>query len=289
YFDLEVYSSYSSMMTTLSTARNRYGFFRKSTNFRKGLHTNLVFFNTNQHIMYNYVQLGGLVNAYSENFELQLPIVFPHDKDNGDKVIGDFGYEFIVINVNASDLLLERRWPASYYAELLDRLVINYSFPVLLIGSKGEREYVNSVLSQCKTKSDKIINLAGRTSLGDLIYILGKAKLVITNDSGPFHLSVANKVPTLSLWGPVSTVHYGPLDKVLNKTISVNIFCSPCLHHTENPPCGGDNQCMKLISVDSVYNELEYFFKHLVWQDDQKIKKLYLASAEGKVYGNTEM
>ena len=286
YFDLEVYSSYASVMNTLSLARNRYGFYRKSTNFRKGLHTSLMFFNTNQHIVYNFVQLGGLVEAYTEDFELMLPTTKPEDRLNAEKLIESRGTEFIAVNVNASDLLLERRWPATYYADLLDWLAEKYNFSIFLIGSKGERDYVQSILDLTKSKSNKIINIAGQTNLGTLIFFLGKAKFVVTNDTGPLHLSFANKIPTLSLWGPGSIFHYGPMNKEINKTLFVNIFCSPCLNHADTPPCNGDNQCMKLITVARVSAEIDFFMQHKHWNTDIAPKKLYLNSEEGKVFGH---
>ena len=45
YFDLEVYSAFSTILATLSLARNRYGFYIANTNFRREPHTHLVYFN----------------------------------------------------------------------------------------------------------------------------------------------------------------------------------------------------------------------------------------------------
>jgi len=67
YFDLEVYSAYSTLMATLSLARNRYGFYRESTAFRLGLHTHLVYFNDNRNISYIYMMLSKACGAFSLN------------------------------------------------------------------------------------------------------------------------------------------------------------------------------------------------------------------------------
>jgi ADP-heptose:LPS heptosyltransferase len=86
--------------------------------------------------------------------------------------------------------------------------------------------------------------------LPELITLIAGADLLITNDTGPMHLAFALKVPTVSLFGPCSPQQYGGTAK----TISVykNVYCSPCVHDFLIPPCKGDNQCMKKISVTEV-------------------------------------
>jgi hypothetical protein len=56
----------------------------------------------------------------------------------------------------------------------------------------------------------------------------------------------------VALFGPCSPQQYGvnPSGIVIYK----NIYCSPCVHDFIIPPCKGDNQCMKLISVAEVVN-----------------------------------
>src|SRR5262249_8460198 len=70
YLDLEVYSYYSSMMATLSCARNRIGFYRLSSGLKRGLFTHLVFFNTAVAVQSLYLQLGrvaGCANPSSQS------------------------------------------------------------------------------------------------------------------------------------------------------------------------------------------------------------------------------
>src|SRR5579871_4494398 len=58
YFDLEVYSAFASLLALLAVTRNRIGFYRHSTAFKKGIYTHLVFFNTRMPIRTLYLQLG---------------------------------------------------------------------------------------------------------------------------------------------------------------------------------------------------------------------------------------
>ena len=63
YFDLEIYSAYSSLMALLSLARNRIGFYRESAQHKRGNYTHLMYFNTRSPIRYTYLQLGRLVGC----------------------------------------------------------------------------------------------------------------------------------------------------------------------------------------------------------------------------------
>lgn len=94
--------------------------------------------------------------------------------------------------------------------------------------------------------------MAGKISLPELFAAIHEAKLVITNDSGPMHIAYAMQKPVVALFGPCSPQQYGinPNGIVIYK----NIYCSPCVHDFIIPPCKGDNQCMKLITVSEVVN-----------------------------------
>ncbi len=54
------------------------------------------------------------------------------------------------------------------------------------------------------------INLTGNTSLTSLPALLAKADWVVSNDSGPMHLSAAMGLKTIGLFGPTDPRQYGP-------------------------------------------------------------------------------
>lgn len=57
---------------------------------------------------------------------------------------------------------------------------------------------------------ESVIDLAGRTSLDDLIGLVQRARLVIANDSGPMHLAAALGRPVIGLFGPTGPDRFGP-------------------------------------------------------------------------------
>jgi hypothetical protein len=65
------------------------------------------------------------------------------------------------------------------------------------------------------------------------------------------HFSIALDRPTVCLFGPVSPDHYG-VRKTNVETLYHPVYCSPCAHEIDTPPCAGVNICMQLITVPEV-------------------------------------
>src|SRR5262249_24921499 len=51
---------------------------------------------------------------------------------------------------------------------------------------------------------------------------------------------------TVCLFGPVSPEHYGQSSDSV-EIFFEPVFCSPCVHEVDYPPCGGKNVCMQEI------------------------------------------
>jgi lipopolysaccharide heptosyltransferase II len=262
YIDLELYSYYASLVSVLSCARNRLGFYRKSAVFKKGLFTHLVFFNTFAPVHELYSQLGYIAGCHAaqpraeSESKVQLRIQ-PQDRDEVQSALstrGGCSAPLLVVNPNASDLCLERRWPLTHFAAAIAALLEQIpNLTVALTGTPAEREYVTSLQSPLAQYEQRVINVAGQLSLGGLLALLERADCILTNDSGPMHMAVTLKRPTVALFGPVHPQHYAMLANRARTVIFYErVICSPCVHHSDMPPCGGDNQCMKLIRADGV-------------------------------------
>ncbi len=255
YFDLELYSSYGSIMALLSLTRNRIGFYRESAEHKVGIYTHLMYFNTRYPVRYIYLQLARAVRCAPVEPD-RLGRLRVDDMDRRDlatllaaRGIGEQPY--LVINPNASDLMLERRWPPERFAALIGPLTKELNLLVLLIGSPSERGYVASIVQLHGGESARLQNLAGVLSVGGLLALLERARCLITNDTGPMHMAWALGTPTVCLFGPADPALYGwPGANV--EIVYHRIYCSPCLHETGEPPCRGNNICMQRIEVDSV-------------------------------------
>jgi lipopolysaccharide heptosyltransferase II len=262
YFDLEVYSRFASLMAIGSRAMNRYGFYRHSTWFKGGLYTYLIFFNARHPVRQVYLQMGRAAGIAADAPDQLEPIlVRQEDRDrlaerNLLPPAGTAGPALVVINPNASDLLLERRWPADHVAELIEKVAAT-GRRIVLIGSPSEAAHVERVLALVKPEvRSGVINTAGRLSLAELFALLERADVVVTNDTGPMHMAVSLGRPTVCLFGPVSPSHYGFREANV-AVLSHPVYCSPCVHEIEQPPCLGENECMRLIRPEEVLAAVE--------------------------------
>src|SRR6185436_19361818 len=108
-------------------------------------------FNRYWHVSRNFRSLAGGENGS----QVTAVDVSPHritsaDARRVDALLEAHGVDpeagFVVLNPNAGELNFERRWPRSSYAGLAQRLVHGDGLPVILIGSRGEREYTQGVV-----------------------------------------------------------------------------------------------------------------------------------------------
>jgi ADP-heptose:LPS heptosyltransferase len=258
FIDLEVYSNFSTFICTISAAKNRFGFYKSDKDYRTGLFTHLMYYNIKAPLSEIYLQMARLLPINQIDHKL----IFPESNSETELHLtqiltadGYAGQEFIVINPNASDLRLERRWPKNSYSEIIKQLRIKFpEISIILVGNKAETAYVNSIHNDFST-DNFIINSSGKLSLAELVTLISKAKIVITNDTGPLHISLSLNKTTIGLFGPCSPSQYGQMETCT--PIYENVYCSPCVHEFMQPPCNGDNQCMKNISVNQVMSTIE--------------------------------
>ena len=243
-FDLEVYSRLSSVLVTLSLGRNRTGFALEQLRSRR-VHTHLIYFNRYRHVGEAYSRIVGQLlpdgavvdmNDYgSWRFSVEPLAKIPQP--------------YFLFNVHAGDLSLERRWPRESFRDLIAELLRRRPDAVaVLIGhGKSETEYASALEG-----GDRILNLGGKLSLQETYRAIANAELVVTNDSAPLHFALSSHVNLVALFGPTRAETYLPPSRSNVRAAQIALYCSPCVHHWEPPPCDGDNQCMKRLSVANV-------------------------------------
>jgi ADP-heptose:LPS heptosyltransferase len=164
---------------------------------------------------------------------------------------------YLVLNPNAGRLSLERRWARNHFAELSEQIHENTDLHVILIGSPSEREYTAG-LGQLTKHLPRLHDFAGKLSIGELCALLRGARAVITNDSGPMHLSAALGAPTLGLFGPETPLMYEPMGSQAQYIYKPTI-CSPCInvHQGKVATCIHSRpECLENISAVEVWDWL---------------------------------
>ena len=264
FVNLEVYSQIGSLLAILSCARNRIGYYLRPDDMRaSGIYTHMIYFNQSAPIAQVYLHAARCIDIKELQQHLVLPRIYPFDYISlNEKIVpADSGFDkvdYIIVNPNASELRIERRWPLENYAVLINKLHKLYPhLHVYLIGGPGEEPVGDAIYKLILNPSGWIYDLAGQLSLPEVMALFKNALVFITNDSGPMHLAFALDIPTVALFGPVSPEHYGGIGGGNRILLYRHIYCSPCVHHFLESPCRGDNQCMKLIGVEDVLQAVE--------------------------------
>jgi len=119
-----------------------------------------------------------------------------------------------------------KRWGSSYFAEVINALT-SKGWNVVLIGAKGKDETVaKKVMSKVKNHL-KVLNLVGRTSVGELVHLIKLASLVISNDSAPIHIAEAVDTPAFTIYCATSS-YYGFYPRRGLFIEPKNLECHPC-------------------------------------------------------------
>ena len=98
-----------------------------------------------------------------------------------------------------------------------------------------------------------ILNLAGKTSLRELISLISECDVFVTNDSGPLHISYAVGTPMVAIFGSTDSELTGPPSSTIgnsNLVVTHKFSCSPCFERTCR---NNDLRCMYAITSDDVY------------------------------------
>jgi lipopolysaccharide heptosyltransferase II len=142
-----------------------------------------------------------------------------------------------------------KRWPVPYWATLIDRLMREDGDNVVLTGAQNDLPLIESIL---RRTHERPVNLAGKTSLIQLVALLQRADVLITGDSGPMHIAAAVETPLIAIHGPTNPAHSGPLSPRAT-VLRSDIWCSPCYAAKSPADCRFfTTQCMKNIVPNQV-------------------------------------
>jgi ADP-heptose:LPS heptosyltransferase len=168
----------------------------------------------------------------------------------------------ILLNPNASDLLPLRRWPPQRYVELARRLLERY--PDLFIAFTGapSEAAVNKRLAE-EVGSSRVIPLAGKTTLRQVLVLYTRSEILVTNDSGPAHFASMTPIRVVTLFGPETPALFSARSPNAIP-LWAGIACSPCVNAYNNrQSVCGDNLCMQAITVDVVFEKVTRIYDSL--------------------------
>jgi heptosyltransferase-2 len=131
---------------------------------------------------------------------------------------------------------------------------------VALVGSAADAdtcaEIVRAVRGSTGGGTGSLVDLCGRTTLGELAAVMGGAEAVVSNDSGAMHLAAAVGAPVVAVFGATNERRTAPLtrgpDAPRAVVVATDVWCRPCMLRE----CPIDHRCMTGVSAVQVHEAL---------------------------------
>lgn len=262
-FNLEFFSNFSLLLASLAKAKLVFCFGGRHE-YRKTLCHRIISYENEPHVsdkflnflrvfIHNLPRDGRRIIELKEDQAARRAVLYLLRRKNVN-ISQDF---LVVVNINASDMSTIRKWPLEYYQQVVSYLLGQEKVKILLIGGKEDEPYVSKLEKSISSNKDRVINLAGQTSLQELMALMKLSHLYLGNDSGPLHLAEACRLPNVSFFGPESPKVYGHPGPN-NFVFYSNLPCSPCLNvYTNKDTSCKDNICLKKIQPEEVIKLLE--------------------------------
>ncbi len=212
-----------------------------------------------RHEIYYYLNLAAEVEKHFQLAKTPEPnpqfdlAVSDSRKAEAHEILANIGIDFskkLIVFCPGSTNSRAKRWPSASYAKLNDRLQSELNFAVVLIGDRSELDVSGEVVEKSKIKP---IVLTGATSLAESTAILSISDLLVSNDTGPAHISAALGTRTIVIFGPTNPKTTSPIgSEIFRKEVE----CAPCLWRD----CPIDHRCLTQISADEIFARIREIF-----------------------------
>jgi heptosyltransferase-2 len=158
-----------------------------------------------------------------------------------------------VVGVSPGSVWPTKRWSTAGFAALIRMLRERHRCRVLLFGGPDDAAVVEDVQRQSGTA----INLVGRIGLDELPAAISRCHVFVTNDSGPMHIAVARRIPTVAVFcATTPDLGFYPYtsDAIV---VQRSLTCRPCASHGGRRCPLGTEDCIRQIPSEAVLQAAE--------------------------------
>jgi ADP-heptose:LPS heptosyltransferase len=153
-----------------------------------------------------------------------------------------------------------KEWGLKKFIDLSEKINKNYKSIIVTESGRINEEVKNEI-------NHRGIEIIETRDIYELIKVTKNCSLFISNDAGPIYIANMLGKPTLTIYGPTNPAFHLPYGNK-HKFIQKIIKCSPLPEEKSCFTDAGRNgcpsfECMHLLNVDEVYNELELFINEL--------------------------
>jgi heptosyltransferase II len=146
-----------------------------------------------------------------------------------------------------------KRWYPNEFAKVVIELSSKYD--TIIFGGPTEIDMANDIEKELQQNGiTNYQNLAGKTSVEELLSNIASLDLFITNDSGPMHVAAAFGIPSVCIFGPTKFNETSQWQNDASVIVKKDFSCMPCMKR-ECPLSGNEyHQCMKNITYQDIVN-----------------------------------
>ncbi|MFC1521501.1 lipopolysaccharide heptosyltransferase II [Elusimicrobiota bacterium] len=150
-----------------------------------------------------------------------------------------------------------KSWPVENFLNVVSELKTRFNnIKIVLIGSSEDKPLCDALEQSLNGTS--ALNLAGKTTLKEIIPLMSKFKLFLSNDSGPMHIACGLGIPTVAVFGPtVREFGFFPKSEKSILVESEDLSCRPCSLHGGLKCPRKHFLCMRLIRPEDVMKACE--------------------------------
>ena len=146
-----------------------------------------------------------------------------------------------------------KRWYPDKFASVAISLSDDYD--IIIFGGDKEKQIAEDIEKNLIKKGiSNYENLAGKTSITQLMTVISSLDLFVSGDSGPIHIAAAFQIPTVSIFGPTRVNETSQWMNDKSKVVRKNLDCQPCMrrkcplkHH----------KCMKQIEAVEILDSID--------------------------------
>ncbi|HEX2929958.1 MAG TPA: lipopolysaccharide heptosyltransferase II [Candidatus Binatia bacterium] len=187
--------------------------------------------------------------------DIEFP-VSPASQESVNQKLKAFGIadDKLLIGINPGSIWPTKRWAPSGFAELIQMLREKFDCQIVIFGGADDKDVVDAVQSRCGGAG---ISLAGRIDLRELPAAISRCAVFVTNDSGPMHVAVGRKVPTVAIFCATtpSLGFYPYTDNAI--VVEKALSCRPCASHGGRRCPLGTEDCIRQIGSAKVLAAVE--------------------------------
>jgi len=202
------------------------------------------------HQVHEYLHLVAALDANPEPVSPQLTVT-PEDRVSARKKFALEKVDGLVFGLNpGAEYGPAKRWPVENFIAAAKEIQKRTNCVWVLFGGKNDAELAQQIESATGNRQSAVFNLAGKTSLRELMSLLKLCRVLLTNDTGPMHVAAALGTPVVVPFGSTSPELTGPglPGDPRHHLLRADAPCSPCFLRK----CPIDFRCMTGITVERV-------------------------------------